>query len=761
MPTSGPYSHSAMMPTPIVVRVPSTDSTRPLGSSASSAERACHCRRAESTSHSVASTVSTFFDSPPRQSASNSAASRSGPGGATTAGDRDVLVVEQRIERDAVRDPEAIPPDPPGEGTGPGVLGGPMLHACQDLGRGVAVRQPAGVHDAMRESQGSGDLAPDAHIVAAVVLGGRDGRHGCARIAQQDAQEPRVVAAGERQGRRCVPETARPPLASASSTAPASPAPATGPAARPTAGPSVRRVSPPVGSSRTSVRAPRSRRMPANGVRSAMGMVSTMVHAQASQSMASSPGSSDSRGSMRLANQRPSASWRWKTSRVPWAPAWSIARSSSSTRPAASTATARGLPVRPDAGWRSPNAQARAADRARRAVGGQRLRREEQQVRSLVHRHEAGHRGVESAQALRVGSTEHATDERASHVAHQRDATGPGIRTARPPPGAAGGRRLSRSGRLAHHEPDRQPHRGVGRGAGRLLIRRAPSAAGRPPRRRGPGCPAPTVVSDGSANPARSMSSKPTTLTSRGTTRPLARTARRAPKRHDVVVAEDAGHARVRREQARRRVALPLATLLEQQSSSTTAAPQPRRARAAHRPAVPPPRDRRARPSPCPAADGRGRGGAPRPSGHPPRCRSSRPVADRSWASLLTSTVGSRACAIQRALRWVRPLDATITPSTRRASSSSRNAPSRSGIVGAVAQQHDVATLAGAVLDGPHQLREVGVLDVGDEQAQGMGRAQLQSIAPRSTADSPASGRRPGRVPGCPPGRGSDPRARG
>ena len=47
-------------------------------------------------------------------------------------------------------------------------------------------------------------------------------------------------------------------------------------------------------------------------------------------------------------------------------------------------------------------------------------------------------------------------------------------------------------------------------------------------------------------------------------------------------------------------------------------------------------------------------------------------------------------------------------------------------IAAAVREQDGVAALAGGVLDGAHDLREVGVLDVGDDEADGAGRAQPQ-----------------------------------
>ena len=51
-----------------------------------------------------------------------------------------------------------------------------------------------------------------------------------------------------------------------------------------------------------------------------------------------------------------------------------------------------------------------------------------------------------------------------------------------------------------------------------------------------------TVVSGGSIEVMSAESSKPTTLTSRGTSRPARRTARIAPKGHRVARADDAGH---------------------------------------------------------------------------------------------------------------------------------------------------------------------------------------------------------------------------
>ena len=47
-------------------------------------------------------------------------------------------------------------------------------------------------------------------------------------------------------------------------------------------------------------------------------------------------------------------------------------------------------------------------------------------------------------------------------------------------------------------------------------------------------------------------------------------------------------------------------------------------------------------------------------------------------------------------------------------------------VVGGVAQQDRVALGAGGVLDRPDELREVRVLDVGDDQAEGLGRPALE-----------------------------------
>ncbi len=250
-----------------------------------------------------------------------------------------------------------------------------------------------------------------------------------------------------------------------------------------------------------------------------------------------------------------------------------------------------------------------------------------------------------------------------------------------------------------------------------------------------------TVVRTGSANPARSMSSKPTTLTSSGHGAAAGPDGSQCAERHDVVVAQDPGHIRMPQEQglgrrcAARHVAV---AALDGQASRPRAAPMAERLSHA-RQALGRRRVVERDSDHGPGADGRGPGGAPRRYGRRPGCRSSLRACVPSCVSLFTSTV--------RQVSATQPLRMTTPKAARRDhypihASGCQQLQERAfalRIVGAVAQQDHVAPVPCAILDGSHQLREEWVLDVGDEQAKGVGRAQLEGAghARRPVVESP------------------------